>query len=151
MVTLNSLPAVFDKTWNKDELRDVAKYANGLGINVIPEVKLLTHQKLFFAEHFPELMFDHQTYDPKNPAVYKKVFQVLDELIELLHPSAIHIGHDEVNGAYQSKALQSLLNEAILKDVSVIHAHLQSRELKHGCGAICCLRQVSFFIWIVVP
>ncbi|WP_172588504.1 family 20 glycosylhydrolase [Ferriphaselus amnicola] len=131
MVALNSLPAVIDKAWSKDELRDVAKYTNALGIKVIPEVKLLSHQKLFFAEHFPDLMFDHETYDPNNPAVYKKVLPILDELVELLHPSAIHIGHDEVNGAYQSKTLLGrwkLMLPAVLftKDVLVIYTHLRS-------------------------
>ena len=40
-------------------------------------------------------MFNTVSYDPRKDATYAVVFPFLDELIEAVHPRAIHIGHDE--------------------------------------------------------
>jgi hypothetical protein len=69
-----------------------AAYARAHGLDVIPEVKLLTHQEQFFQKHHPGLMFNAVSYDPRKEGVYQVVFRLLDELIDALHPRAIHIG-----------------------------------------------------------
>ena len=77
-----------------------AEFLSGLptrahGLEVIPELKLLTHQEQFFQQHYPGLMFNAVSYDPRKEGVYQVVFELLDELIDALHLRAIHISHDE--------------------------------------------------------
>jgi hypothetical protein len=83
---------------SKYEFLEIVEYARYNGLEVVPHVPLLTHQNEFFKNKFPELMFNKVTYDPRKNEVYALVFEYLDELIELINPSAIHIGHDEAKG-----------------------------------------------------
>jgi hypothetical protein len=73
-------------------------------MNVIPHVPLLTKQHRFFKDDMPELMYNNSTYDPTNPQTMEKVYAHLDEIIQLINPSDIHIGHDEVEGSFTRKA-----------------------------------------------
>ncbi len=122
------------RTWTKAQLLDWVAYVRSNGLEVIPEVKLLTHQELFLQPLHPELLFNSVTYDPRKEAVYKKVFPLLDEIIRSIRPAAIHIGHDEVvgwNKAHARKMLKPgegpLPADLFLQDVLRIHAYLKSK------------------------
>lgn len=95
----------------KQQLVDIVRYARGSGLEVIPEIKLLTHQEKFFKKGHPSLMYNAVTYDPRQEDTYRLVFEYLDEVIALLEPKIIHIGHDEVKGMTTNSAKQ-WLNEA---------------------------------------
>ena len=85
--------------WSRDEFKAWAMHAQGKGMQVVPELKLLTHQEKYLQNAHPEVMFNSNTYDANNPKVYQKyVYPLIDELIELISPNAFHIGHDEVAG-----------------------------------------------------
>lgn len=74
-VKLNNSPWThFANPWSPAELSDWAAYAKSKGLDVVIEVKLLSHQQFFFQESHPELMYNTKTYDPDNPAVYKIVY-----------------------------------------------------------------------------
>ena len=60
--------------WTKAEFLSWAAYARAHGLDVIPEVKLLTHQEQFFQKHYPGLMFNAVSYDPRKEGVYQAVF-----------------------------------------------------------------------------
>lgn len=136
---LTSAPwTVGEGQWSKKELLDVANYARSKGMKFIPQVELLTHQEVFFQNTHPEWMFNSSTYDPRHPKLYETVFSVLDELIDLIHPEAIHIGHDELVGWVLRKSIiekhiglrdgeQMLPAELFLKDVMLIHDHLAKK------------------------
>lgn len=122
--------------WSKAELLDWVAYARSRGMEMIPEVKLLTHQEKFFQERYPELMFNAVTYDPRKEGVYQLVLPLLDEIISSIRPMAIHIGHDEVvgwNKAHARKKLKSgevpLPADLFLKDVLKIHGYLKSKGI----------------------
>lgn len=123
--------------WSKDELRTWVRYARSKGIAVVPEIKLLTHQQSFFQNHQPDLMFNAASYDPRQERTYKLVVQLLDEIITLIHPGAIHIGHDEVAGhnVHSMKKLirageQMLPADLFLKDTLYIYDYLKSRDVE---------------------
>ena len=123
--------------WKKKELSDWVDYANLKGLDVIPELKLLTHQEKFFQRNFPNLMFNQTTYDPSKKEVYDKVFSLLDEVIQLCHPNAIHIGHDEVAGHNKHskkkwlKSYEKMLPAKLfLQDVLRIHKYLKSKGVE---------------------
>ena len=82
-------------------------------------------------------MFNAVTYDPRQEAVYKLVFPLLDEIIALIHPRAIHIGHDEVMGwnkAYAAKMLRPnehmLPDDLFLKDTLRVHDYLKAHGIE---------------------
>lgn len=117
------------------DIKEFIAVAREQGMDVIPEVNLLTHQQLLMFFINKDLMLNEMTYDPNQPEVYKIVYPVLDEIIEIFQPKYIHIGHDEVFGIRnQNKLLNSnfprkemLKPEDYLADVLTIHEFLKKR------------------------
>ncbi len=128
--------------WSKQDLKGIADYARSKGMSIIPEVKLLTHQEVFFGNSHPEWMYNSATYDPRQRHVYDTVFSMLDELIDLLHPKAVHIGHEELVGWVLHNKLmpdkhigllegeQMLPADLFLKDVLLIHDYLRKKGVE---------------------
>ena len=83
---------------SKAEFIQLVHLAKENGLDVIPEIKLLTHQEKFLQNKHPEWMFNKVTYDPGNAAVYDRVAVYLNELLDAINPTYVHIGHDEVKG-----------------------------------------------------
>lgn len=83
---------------SKDTCRSLAKYCKERGIEIIPECPTLSHSDyiLFAYPEFAERKDDKRpdTYCP-NSDVYKVVFDILDEVIEVFEPTKLNIGHDE--------------------------------------------------------
>lgn len=137
---LRSTPwVVSDKlTWSRDDLLDVVKYARQKNVEVIPQLPFLSHQSLLLAPNFPDLMFNSETYDPRNEKVYQLALPIIDELIELLHPRAIHIGHDEVLGWKEKHFERGLLKrgekilppDLFLDDVNRLRAYLKKKNVE---------------------
>ena len=87
-----------DDAWSKEDFIAWIKHIDKKGLAFVPEFKFLTHQEKFFQDRFSELMYNSKTYDPQKEDVYQKVFALIDEVIDISQPKAIHIGHDEVAG-----------------------------------------------------
>lgn len=87
-----------DVDWTKSDLEKWIAHTKNLGFEIIPELKLLSHQEKFFGKDHPNLMFNTVTYDPSKNEVYELIFPLLNEIIEMFDPKAIHIGHDEIAG-----------------------------------------------------
>jgi len=125
-------------TWSRNDLVDVADYARQKSIEIIPQLPLLSHQAVLLAPLFSDLMFNAQTYDPRKAKVYEIVLPMIYEIIELLHPRAIHIGHDEVVGwkekHFEMKLLkrgeQILPPDLFLDDVNRIHGYLKKKGIE---------------------
>jgi len=86
--------------WGLNDILKLKNLCNGLGIEFIPEVKLLSHQEKFFKNKYPELMYNSYTYNPEHPLTKKKVNEFLSNLILEIRPKIIHVGHDEIIGVY---------------------------------------------------
>lgn len=116
------------------EFMSVVQHARLQGLAVIPEVKLLTHQEKFFGDSRPNLMFNTVTYDPRKSEIYDLIFPYLNEIIKLMQPSAIHIGHDEVVG-WNKKHFEKVTRpgelilpaDLFLEDVNRLHAFLKKK------------------------
>jgi hypothetical protein len=128
---------VLANAWTREELLAVVEYARMQGLTVIPETKLLTHQKQLFNEDHPDLMFNRVTYNPDKAQVYNLVYPYLDEIILLLHPKSIDIGHDEVvgwNEKHSKKVLRAgeaaLPANLFLQDTLQIHAYLKQKGIE---------------------
>jgi hypothetical protein len=83
----------------KEDVADLVRYMRKFNIEVIPELPSLTHSYYLLAGH--EELAENlnqpypDTYCPLKPEIYKIYFDVLDEYIDVIHPSMIHVGHDE--------------------------------------------------------
>lgn len=137
--------------WTKAEFLSWVAYARTHGLEVIPEIKLLTHQEKFFQRQYPNLMFNTVSYDPRKEATYAVVLPFLDELIQALHPRAIHIGHDEAFGwtvGQVSKWLKlgeiMIPADLFLKDVLRIHDHLTKKGVETWMWADMVLSPAEF-------
>jgi Glycosyl hydrolase family 20, domain 2/Glycosyl hydrolase family 20, catalytic domain len=83
----------------KDDVRDLVRWAEQLHIEVIPEIPSLTHSFYLLTKHkdLSEVPGDKwpDTYCPSNPKSYDLLFDVMDEYIEVMKPKMVHTGHDE--------------------------------------------------------
>lgn len=138
-VALQKAPwAIQEGAWSRDEFKAWVEYVKDMGMQVVPELKLLTHQEKFFQSLHPHLMFNANTYDPANEEVYQNyVYPLIDELIDLIAPKAFHIGHDEVAGHNERsqkelrKAGQLMLPaKKFYQDTVRVHEYLVKRGIE---------------------
>ncbi|HVN82225.1 MAG TPA: beta-N-acetylhexosaminidase [Terriglobia bacterium] len=83
----------------KEEVSELVQFVRQHHIDVIPEIPSLTHSYYLLTRHrelaeIPEAEWP-DTYCPSEPAVYRLLFDVFDEYIEVMKPLVIHVGHDE--------------------------------------------------------
>lgn len=123
--------------WSKAQLIDWVTYIRENGLEPIPEIKLLTHQDKYLAKKYPELLYNAFTYDPRLDFVYTLTFQLLDEIIDSIRPSIIHIGHDEAIGWNRAHTLKKLKTgekplpaDLFLFDVLKLHSYLRSKDIE---------------------
>lgn len=126
---------------NKDDLRKVIKIAQDNDIEIIPEIKFLTHQEKLLENNYPHLMYNSVTYDPSKKEIYDIIEPLIDELIELFSPPAIHIGHDESPG-WPSTFTNTRLN----KSESPLTAELYLLSVKK-LNSILSMRNINTWMW----
>jgi len=121
---------------SKQQLVDIVSYARRSGLEVIPEITLLTHQENFFKKSHPLLMYNAVTYDPRREDTYRLVFEYLGEVITLLDSKIIHIGHDEVQGMtkwsrkqWLNEGDKPLPPELFLYDVNRLYEYLSAKNI----------------------
>lgn len=120
----------------KEEVADLVDYARRLHIEMVPEIPTLTHAYYLLTRHkhlglIPGAEWP-DTYNPAHPEVYTLVFDVLDEYIEVMKPSMVHIGHDEM--FFPIELMGDTGGRSILElyahDVNRLHAHLTAKGIK---------------------
>ncbi|NOZ56739.1 MAG: family 20 glycosylhydrolase [Calditrichaeota bacterium] len=83
----------------KDQVRSLVAWARTHYLDVIPEIPTLTHTYYLLTRHreLAEIQDAEwpDTYCPSNPGSYSLAFDVLDELVDVIQPRLVHIGHDE--------------------------------------------------------
>ena len=142
------------KVLTKEEVADLVSFAGSFGIDVIPEVPSLGHVQYLTIAH-PEIAeieetvvsedneadtrnedarpkkFYRHCYCPSNPRSYEILFDILDEIIEVVKPKKyIHMGHDEVYEIGVCPVCRKSTPARLLADdISRIHAHLKQKGL----------------------
>jgi hypothetical protein len=119
-------------SFTKSEFKEIVDYAKSLGLDVIPEIKLLTHQNKFIKDK--NLLLNKHTYDPRKEEVYDTVFAMIDEIIEVVNPKTIHIGHDEVHGYRNEKQREKVKNKLphhlFEKNILKVYNYLKSKNIE---------------------
>jgi len=118
------------------ELRDIVNYAKGHFLEVIPQIQSLGHcdywlfrsgQHKALAET-PERPYD---YCPSNPAVYRILFDIYDEILPIFEPRYFHIGHDEVRDLGVCPRCKGRApHELFASDVKKLHGFLTGKGLR---------------------
>ncbi len=120
----------------KEEVADIAGWIRRHHIELIPQLPSFTHSYYLLTEHrelaaLPQSKWP-DIYCPSDQKSYSLVFDVYDEYIDVLKPSLVHIGHDElflpVDASPQCHDLN--IGELYGNDVKRIHDHLASRGVK---------------------
>lgn len=118
----------------KEELRDIADYAGSLGLEIVPEIQSLSHAYYIacprrdVAEE-PEADWP-DAYCPSNPESYKILFDVIDEVVDVLKCRRVHIGHDEYrSGAFCPLCRGKDSGKLYAEDVLRIHDYLKSKGI----------------------
>ncbi len=93
----------------KDQMRELVQFARDRYLEVVPQLATFGHfdyvlrnpAYAHLGERLPQpdgtLKNSDWNYCPSNPEVYKLVFALMDELIEVFEPRYFHIGHDEAS------------------------------------------------------
>lgn len=118
----------------KEELADLVAFARAHGQEVVPEIQGLTHvyhlacARRDIAE-LPDALFP-DAYCPSNPDSYKLLFETMDELLEVIKPPIVHIGHDEWRaGGLCPLCSQKPTAELFANDVIAIYRHLKEKGI----------------------
>ena len=119
----------------QNEVKELIDYCEYRGLNVFPEVPLLSHCDYICLAHkeLSERKEDPypDTYCPSNPKVYELVFDILDEVIQVFNPEIINIGHDEYYSiCLCEKCKEKSAAEVFSNDVTKIHDYLAQRGIR---------------------
>nr|MDA3791044.1 family 20 glycosylhydrolase [Desulfobacula sp.] len=137
--SLQHLDIEGETKWSIAEFQQMVRFAQENGLEVIPELKLLSHQGKFIKDSHPQYMYNKATYDPRKKELYKKiVFPAIDELLLLTGATKFHIGHDEVAGWHEVHYRKELLRkgekqlppELFLQDVLTLHEYLKGKGVE---------------------
>ncbi len=129
----------------KDQMRDLVRYCRERYLEPVPQLATFGHfpyvlrKKKYrhLGERFQKpdgtWAYSDWNYCPSNPEVYKLVFALMDELIEVFQPRYFHIGHDEASfgpiGTCE-KCRQKKPWELWAEDVNKLHDYLAGKGLR---------------------
>lgn len=120
--------------WSKSFLQNLSQITKEFGMKFIPEIKLLSHQNKFYKKSYPSLMYNSETYNPTKPKSRHVVEAYLNKLIKLIHPTIIHIGHDEIWGIARNSKLpasyRSLPAKLFKKSILFLYNFLHEKGIK---------------------
>jgi glycosyl hydrolase family 20 len=119
----------------KEDARRLAADADRYGLEVVPEIQSLTHAYYLVSTRRdlaedPDMAWP-DSYCPSNPESYRLLFDVMDEVLDVLRPRRVHIGHDEWRaGALCSRCRGKDTGELYAEDVLSIQKHLAERGVE---------------------
>jgi hypothetical protein len=117
----------------QDEVRDLVDYARAHEVEVIPEIQGLTHVYHLLAGHrelaeLPETEWP-DAYCPSNPATYDLLFDVMEEYVDVIRPTRVHIGHDEWRAGGLCPKCKGHTAQLFAEDVAKMHRWLTDRGI----------------------
>ena len=142
-------PWKFDKTryggyYTKKEIKEVVRYAEGRGINVIPEIEMPGHSQAAVSS-YPEFgCTGEQVGVAPLWGVFKEIYcsknetfdfleEIIDEVVELFPGKYIHIGGDEAPKTNWKACgnCQNVINREKLKDEHELQSYFITRMEKY--------------------
>jgi hypothetical protein len=123
-------------TWiSQDDMREILACAAEHHVSIIPEVQSLSHSYWLCVPH-PEIAERQgepypDSYCPSNPKSYELLFDCMDEVIDLMRPEWVMIGHDEwYHYCICPECKKKNAYDLLAADVGKIQEHLGKRGCK---------------------
>ena len=121
-------------TLTKAEVRDLVEFARSYGIEVIPEIQSHSHVQ-YLTMTYPQIAEAPSddgypdSYCPLHPDSHRIVFDIIDEVVELLGPLRyLHMGHDEIyTMAECPRCRDKSRDELFAHDVKALHGYLKEK------------------------
>lgn len=119
----------------QDEVREIVAYCRAHGIEVYPEVPLMSHTDYICMAH-PEIAERKEdpwpdTYCPNHPNTYPIVFDILEEVVAVFEPKVVNIGHDELyTAAVCPRCKGQYPHELYVQDITRIYEWLKARGIR---------------------
>lgn len=120
---------------SKEAVRDLVQYAKGVGIQVIPEIQALSHCYYLTVPHReiaedPDDLFP-DSYCPLNEESYNLYFDVAEEILEVVQPETVSIGHDEIRVlGVCPKCREKTGHELLAYEVNRLHAFYKEKGIR---------------------
>ncbi len=129
--------------YTQEQIRDVVRFADDLGIRVMPEFDMPGHANSWLVG-YPELSSDPGPYevirrwgvfdpvlDPTKDSTYRFLDKFFKEMADLFPDEYMHIGGDENNGKQwnSSPEIQSFMKDNNIKDNHELQAYFNKRIL----------------------
>ncbi len=127
--------ACYSGTITKDELRQIVDRCDMLGIELIPEIQALSHAYYLTLSH-PEIAerpYERwpDSYCPSNELSYKLYFEVAEEILEVIKPKRVSIGHDEIRVLGECPLCRGKSGHELLAyDLNKLHAFYAERGIQ---------------------
>jgi hypothetical protein len=119
----------------KDELRTLAGFADDYGLEIVPETQSLSHS-YYIASARRDVAEDPDmrwpdSYCPSNPESYRILFDLTDEVLDVLHSRRVHIGHDEWRaGAFCPRCRGKDTGALYAEDIVKIQSRLEAKGIE---------------------
>jgi Glycosyl hydrolase family 20, domain 2/Glycosyl hydrolase family 20, catalytic domain len=119
----------------KDDVRTLAAWADDYGLEIVPEIQSLSHT-YYIASARRDVAEDPDmrwpdSYCPSNPESYRILFDLMDEVVDVLHPRRVHIGHDEWRaGAFCSRCRGKDTGALYAEDIQKIESRLEAKGIE---------------------
>jgi len=119
----------------KSEFLELVDYMKQRHMEIIPEVQALSHAYWMLIPHkeCAERQDDPypDTYCTSNPKTYEIYFDCLEEIIDLIKPKIVHIGHDEYyTVGICEKCIHKSGHDILAEDVNRIYNWLKQRNIR---------------------
>lgn len=137
----------------KRDVRELCDYIRSLGLDVIPEIQSFGHVQYITYSHpeiaeidpeqknkktderdadVPPSLFYHHSYCPQNEKSYEIIFDLMDEIIEVVRPTKfVHMGHDEIYQLGLCPKCKGIAHDVLYeKHVRAMHDRLAEKGLR---------------------
>ena len=119
----------------KREVADLVAHIRSRGMEVVPEIQALSHSYYLTIPHreiaeFPDDPFP-DSYCPLNEKSYELYFEVAEEIIDVIKPSLVSVGHDEIRILGQcEKCSEHSGEELIAYELNRLHTFYKSHGIR---------------------
>ena len=119
----------------QEEVKTIAAHCKKRGIEVIPELQAFSHSYYLTLAHreiaerqddaFPD------TYCPLNEKSYELYFEVAEEVIDVLKPRMVSVGHDELRVlGFCDKCRDKSGHELVAYELNRLHAFYKEKGIR---------------------
>ena len=119
----------------QETVRSIVEHAWGYGLNVMPELQMLTHSYYITYSH-PELAeikddFIPDTVCPSNEDAYQLYFALAEEILAVFEPKMVSIGHDELLAMGECDECKKYTgHELFAKEINRLHAFYKEKGVR---------------------